>query len=104
MTEQHVIDVNGGAEKFEEKFEEDLEALLKEENQLDKVEPVTRALSDMGTFWKQIVDKLGKDKYCFISGEPIADDEEFDVVMVPHNKVSKGMIAFVSVKKSINTD
>jgi hypothetical protein len=104
MTEKKEYILKVSDEKFEEKYEEELESLLKEENQLEKVEPVTKALSSMGRIWKEVSTKLSTDKICYLTKEPIQDEEEFDIITVPSNKLPPGMVAFVSIKKTINTE
>jgi len=78
------------------------EVFEKTENQLEKVEPVAKALEDMGAFYKKITTKLTKDGICYISGLPIKEDDAFDIIQVPDSKVKPGMIAFVSVLKKLN--
>ena len=94
-------------EELMKEIEEDIgkdeqEVFQKEINQVGKVEPNVKALSDMGTFYKEITKKLTTDKICYISKKPIADDEPFDIIRVPDDKVDKGMVAFVSVSKKVN--
>ena len=83
--------------------EED-EVFEKEVNQVEKVEPVAKALTDMGSFYKTITKKLSDDGVCFITGKKIGKKEIFDIVQVPHDKLQKGMVAFVSVSKDIDKE
>ena len=78
------------------------EDIYKEVNQLEKAEPVVQGLTDSMTFYKAITEKLSKDSYCFIEKRKLEDDEPFDIVEVPSNKLEPGMVAFVSVSKKAN--
>ena len=82
------------------------ELLEKEESQLERVEPVSKALSDMGAIWKLITTKLDKDSVCYICKRALENDkkEQFDIIGVPENKVDAGLVAFVSVCKKCNKD
>jgi len=80
------------------------ELLEKELNQVEKVLPVTKSMTDMGTFYKRITEKLVNDKICFFSKKPIGEKDPFDIIQVPDEKVPPGMVAFVSVLREYNTD
>lgn len=83
------------------------ELLKKEQTQLDRVEPVSKALSDMGAIWKAITIKLDKDGICYICKRELQKGEEsekFNIVNVPDNKVGAGLVAFVSVCEKCNTE
>jgi len=83
--------------KLDKEYDKD-EVFLKEENQLDRVEPATKALQDMGTYWKKIHEKLlNKDKICYLCKKEIKNDEKVSIVEVPHNKIDKGIIGFACV-------
>ena len=89
-------------EKLDKEYDKD-EVFNKEINQLEKVQPATRALSDMGSFYKKIMDKLlTKDSICYICKKELAPDEKVDIVQVPNHKTDKGLIAFVSICKNCN--
>lgn len=89
-------------DKIKEDYGDELET---KEGHKEKVEPVTKAIEDMGTMWKQIIDKLiEKDNICYLTKEELAEDEPFDIVRVPDHKVDKGMIAFVCVAKKNNQE
>lgn len=74
----------------------------KDINQLDKVEPVSKALISMGTFWKKITTKLSDDEICYMCKKELKQKEKFDIVEVPHNKIDKGLIAFASICQECN--
>ena len=82
--------------------EEDDVALEKEINQLEKVMPATKALADMGAFYKAITTTLTKDMICYICKNEIGDKEPFDIVQVPEKNVVKGLVVFSSVCKNCN--
>lgn len=83
------------------------ELLEKDETQLENVEPITKALSDMGTIWKAITTKLDENSKCYICkkglGKTKKDKEKFNIISVPYDKVDEGLIAFVSVCQTCNT-
>lgn len=84
------------------------ELLEKDETQLENVEPVTKALSDMGAIWKAITTKMDKDSICYICkrnlGKTKKEKEKFNIVSVPDNKVDKGLMVFASVCQKCNTE
>ena len=82
----------------------DDEVLTKEVTQLEKVVPATRALTDMGIFYKEITKKLVDDGVCFICKKEIKDDEPFDIIKVPNHKIDKGMVAYIMSCKECNKD
>ena len=86
-----------------EKYADEL--LEKEENQLTKVEPVSKALSDMGAIWKTITVKLSEDNICYVCKKKLQEGdkkEEFSIVNIPNEKVDAGIVAFVSVCSKCN--
>ena len=91
-------------DNLERDFKQESDELLEKEiNQAEKVLPVTRSLSDMGTFYKEIVNKLLKvDKICYICKRKLSDTEKVDIVKVPDNKISPGLIGYISVCKDCN--
>ena len=88
----------------EEYAEEAIDSLQKEVNQMDKVEPVTKALADMGTFYKNITKSLVKDNICYVCKKEIGENDKFDIIQVPNEKMEKGLVAFCSVCKKCNKD
>jgi len=81
--------------------EKNNEVFEKVENQVETIdETVESTITDMGTFYKDIVDKLTKDGVCHLTKKKLK--EPFLVIKVPDNKVDKGMIAFVAVNKEEN--
>ena len=89
--------------EIEEKYGED-ELLNKDITQVDKVEPVADALKSMGTFWKEITQKLAKDGVCYLCKGTIGKKDKFDIIKIPFNKVDKGLIAFTSICKKCNME
>ncbi len=87
-----------------EELEGNDDLLSKDITQLDKVEPVTKALSSMGIFWKKITTKLSDDSICYMCKKSLDDKEKFGIISVPNDKVDKGLIAFVAVCNTCNTD
>lgn len=88
----------------EKMYKED-EVFDKEITQEEKAYPVTKALGDMGQLWKLITNKLGhEDKICFMCKKTLEEKEDFDIIEVPHNKTDKGLIAFVAVCKTCQSD
>jgi len=80
------------------------EVIEKEVTQFEKVEPVVRSLSDMRYFYKHITEKLVGDKICFLCKKEIGAEDPFDIVVVPNEKLEKGMAAFVCACKVCNTE
>jgi len=84
-------------EELKKEYDSD-EVFSKEITQLEKVEPVTRALSDMGAFYKDITTKLLKeDSICYLCKTEIKKDEPAHIIKVPNDKVDKGLIAFTLI-------
>ena len=80
--------------------EKDIQELYeKSENQLSKIEPVEKALADMGTIWKIITAKLNKDGFCVLCKKEFTEDTPFDIIPVPDTKTEKGTVVFVSCCK-----
>ena len=73
-------------------------------NQLDKAEPVVRALSDMGQIWKEMTEKFDRDRTCYICKKHLEDKEHFDMVKVPDSKVDKGLFVYACVCKGCNEE
>lgn len=90
---------NGELVDKDELFDKDI-------TQLETVEPVIRALGDMGKIWKEITEKLEANDTCYVCKKKLTrnnnDKVVFDIVSVPYNKVDIGMIAFVSICKKCN--
>lgn len=87
-----------------EETEKKADILEKDINQLEKVEPVTKALSSMGIFWKKITTKLVGDSICYICKKKLEKKEEFNIIEIPHKKLDNGMVGFVSVCKDCSKD
>ncbi len=85
-------------------LEEEIEVLDKEINQAAKIEPTVKALSSMGTIWKKITTKFVEDNICYMCKRYLEKKEHFDIIVVPHKKVDKGLLAFVCVCKMCNVD
>jgi len=84
-------------EKKNEVFDKDI-------TQEDKVEPVAKALSDMGQYYKKITKKLVNDGICYNCKKKLDKKKKFIVIEVPNNKVDKGLIAFVAICLDCNKD
>jgi len=90
-------------EKLDKEYDKD-EVFNKEINQLEKVQPATKALSDMGSFYKKIMDKLlTKDNICYICKKELDEKKPVDIIQIPNHKTDKGLIAFVSVCQKCNS-
>jgi len=77
------------------------EIFAKPVNQVDTIDKtVESTITDMATFYKNIVDKLTKDGISFFSKKPLK--EPFHIIKVPDKKLDKGMIAFVAINKEEN--
>jgi hypothetical protein len=92
----------GMEEELEREYGEEL--TTKEENQLGKVEPVTKALTDMGSFWKDITTKFDEDHTCYFCKREIKKEEKTNIVKVPYSKVEKGLVAFVAICDGCNKE
>lgn len=90
-------------EKIMEEMDTENELTSKDMTQKEKIEPVTKALSSMGSLWKKITTKLSDDQICFMCKKQLDKKEEFDIIKVPDHKVDKGLVAFVSVCKQCNS-
>lgn len=87
-------------EKIEDEIDKvDDELFDKEINQVEKIEPVTKALSSMGRIWKEITTKLNDDNICFLCKKKMDGTEHFGIIKVPDKKVEKGLIAYAAVCK-----
>ncbi len=91
-------------EEWEKEMSLDDDLLNKDITNVDKVEPVAKALGDMGKLWKEITQKLAKDAQCYICKRDITDKEEFQIISVPSNKVDRGLVVFASVCPQCNID
>jgi len=62
---------------------------------------VIKSLGDMGVLYKKITGKFEKDAVCHMCKKSLTD-VPFDIIVVPDEKVEKGLVAFVSICKECN--